>query len=201
MEGSGPSQPVGSPQEGGPPPVSCCMLQERKRQRPGQPGGLHSNQSHCLCLLSVWEKRQVSTPKTTMSSPNPPQTQALDQQRSTKATFHIQSGKSAHLSQTQHHQGCMGALGHELAVPITITRNADKAISTLPSNYSSAHGSRAFGYRLVSSSRAFHRLWFPEHSEKLIPSLSKCKAKVGPWIQGRMRPSRGGESHHLAGAR
>lgn len=58
--------------------------------------------------------------------------QALDQQRSTKATFHIQSGKSAHLSQNQHHQGCMGALGHELAVPITITRNADKAISTLP---------------------------------------------------------------------
>ena len=116
----------------GDPPVSCCMLQERKRQRPGQSEGLHSNQSHCLCLLSVWEKRQVSTPKTTMSSPSPPQTQALDQQRSTKATFHIQSGKSAHLSQTQHHQGCTGALGHELAVPITITRNADKAISTLP---------------------------------------------------------------------
>ena len=108
------------------------MLQERKRQRPGQSEGLHSNQSHCLCLLSVWEKRQVSTPKTTMSFPSPPQTQALDQQRSTKATFHIQSGKSAHLSQTQHHQGCTGALGHELAVRVTITRNADKAISMLP---------------------------------------------------------------------
>lgn len=122
---------MGSPQEGGP-PVSRCMLQERKRQRPGQSGGLHSNQSHCLCLLSVWEKRQVSTPKTTMSSPSPPQPQALDQQRSMKATFHIRSGKSAHLPQTQHHQGCTGALGHELAVPTTITRNADKAISTLP---------------------------------------------------------------------
>ena len=193
--GPGLPNPWHHPRKGAPPsPAACCR---------GREVGRFTQQSVtlCLCLLSVWEKRQVSTPETTMSSPSPPQTQALDQQRSTKAK--ISQGTFSHP------EWQVGPPAPNPAPP-RVRRYSSTRIGWClsPSPGMLTRPFPCFPRQLLLSPRlpglwlqVGHRLWFPEHSEKFICSLSKCKSKVGAWIRGRMRSSRGGESCHLDGAR